>query len=146
MPPQVRPPLIEQKISNTRGRKNGSGRRAVALKLKHPELSEGQIAKAVGCNPANVHRALNRFLGAANTEMDLRDFQEAKADVFDALQQRALISVTDDMLAKSSVRDLAVAAGIWEDKARVIRGQATTINVNVLLDAVAAVRDLRERS
>jgi hypothetical protein len=145
MPPKVRPALIEQQISNTRGRRNGSGRRAVALKLEYPELSEGQIAKAVGCDPANVHRALNRFLGAKNSEQDLRDFQEAKADVFDALQQRALMCVTDESLAKTPVRDLAVAAGIWEDKARTIRGQATQINVSVLLDAVQAVRDMRNR-
>jgi hypothetical protein len=39
----------------------GAGDRAIALKLEYPDLSPGQIAKAVGCNPSNVHRVLARF-------------------------------------------------------------------------------------
>lgn len=115
-------------------------------KLRYPELSEGQIAKRVGCDPANVHRVLKRFMGKKQTEDDLRQFQDAKANVFDALQHRALMSVTDAKLGKTSVRDLAIAAGIWEDKARTIRGQATQINVSVLLDAVQAIREMRAKS
>ena len=54
------------------------------------------------------------------------------------------MSVTDAKLAKTAIRDLAVAAGIWEDKARTIRGQATQVNVSVLLDLVQAARDMRD--
>ena len=114
------------------------------MKLRYPELSENQIAKRVGCDPANVHRVLKRFMGD-HSDQDVRDFQEAKADVFDSLQHRALISVTDAKLAKTSVKDLAIAAGIWEDKARTIRGQATQVNVTVLLDAVQAIREMRDK-
>lgn len=129
--------------SNTRN--TGAAPKIRKMKLRYPELSEVQIAKRVGCDPANVHRVLKRFLGKKQSQDDLRQFQADKADVFDALQHRALMSVTDAKLAKTGVRDLAVAAGIWEDKARIVRGQATQINVNVLLDAVQAIRDMRSK-
>jgi hypothetical protein len=122
----------------------GAARSIRKMKLDYPELSEGQIAKAVGCDPANVHRVLKRFLGKRQSQDDLRQFQEDKANIFDALQHRALMSVTDAKLAKTAIRDLAVAAGIWEDKARTIRGQATQVNVSVLLDLVQAARDMRD--
>jgi hypothetical protein len=135
-------PSVKPRVSSAN---TGAARRIRKIKLDYPDLSEGQIAKVVGCNPSNVHRVLKHFLGKHQTEDDLRQFQEDKANIYDALQHQALMSVTAAKLAKTAVRDLAVAAGIWEDKARTIRGQATQINVSVLLDLVQAARDMRDR-
>lgn len=112
--------------------------------MRYPELSEGQIAKRVGCDPANVHRVLKRFLGD-HTADDLKDFQENKAEIFDALQMRQLMSITDEDIAKAPLLPRVTASAILEDKARTIRGQATQINVSVLLDAVAAIREMRSK-
>ena len=136
-------PLDRPVISKRRGKHTGKAPLIRKISLEHPEFSEGQIAKLVECDPANVHRVLDKFR-TKFSNLELSDFQESKANVYDALQLRALMSVSDDVLAKTPVRDLAVAAGIWEDKARVIRGQATQINVSVLLDAVQAIRDMRK--
>jgi hypothetical protein len=113
------------------------------MKQRYPELSESQIAKRVGCDPSNVHRVLKRFIGSANTEADLRDYQESKADIYDALQLRTLGSITDADIAKAPLVARVTSAAILEDKARVIRGQATQINVSVLLDAVQAIKAMR---
>jgi hypothetical protein len=146
MPPKVTPIIDTTSVKDRVSSANtGAARRIRKMKLDYPELSEGQIAKVVGCNPANVHRVLKRFLGKKQTQDDLRQFQEDKANIYDALQHQALMSVTAAKLSKTPVRDLAVAAGIWEDKARLIRGQATQINVTVLLDAVQAIKDMRSR-
>lgn len=131
-------------VSTVRGQHTGAGRRAIKLKLEHPHLSDAKIAARVGCDPANVHRVLTRFLGA-HTEEDLRAFQNNKADIFDAIQLRSLKSITDDDIAKAPLMARVTSAAILEDKARTIRGQASSINVNVLLDAVNAVRELRRR-
>lgn len=136
-------PLDQPVISKPRGKHTGAAPLIRKISLEHPEFSEGQIAGLVGCDPANVHRVLDTFR-TKFSNIQLSDFQESKADIYDALQLRALMSVTDESLEKASVRDVAVAAGIWEDKARVIRGQATQINVSVLLDAVQAIRDMRK--
>jgi hypothetical protein len=137
-------PKVTQIIDAPRiaGRKSGAAPRIRKMKLQYPELSEADIAKRVGCTPSNVHVVLKKFLGD-HSEAELRQFQENKADIFDSLQLRTLMSITQEDIAKAPLLPRITGAAILEDKARVIRGQATQINVNVLLDAVAAVREMR---
>jgi len=141
MAPKVRSVLIAE-MGKVPGRKTGAGRRAIALKLAHPELSDAKIAARVGCRPSNVHTVLSRFLGDHSAE-DLKTFQESKAEIFDALQMRTLMSITQEDIAKAPLLPRITGAAILEDKARVIRGQATQINVSVIADLVAAARDAR---
>ena len=82
---------------------------------------------------------------ANRTESELRDFQANKADIYDAVQLRALASVTPDKLRKSSAGSLVTVAAILEDKARLIRGQATSIHVQALLDVADLIREQDER-
>lgn len=105
VPGQIMRPLL---TSGESGAAPPKGVRAALVrktKLRYPELSEAQIAKRVGCSPSNVHQVLATFL-ANRTESELRDFQANKADIYDAVQLRALASVTPDKLRKSS-------AGAW---------------------------------
>lgn len=142
MAAQVRP-VINALIGNApHGKHSGAGKRAIKLKLENPHLSDAKIAARVGCSPQNVSVVLRRFLGD-HTEEDLREFQNNKADIFDALQMRSLKSITNEDIAKAPLLPRITGAAILEDKARVIRGQATQINVSVLLDAVQAIRDMR---
>lgn len=109
------------------------------LKLKHPELSHADIARRVGCAPSNVTGVLKSFLGKT-TEDDLRSFQESKADIYDSLQHRLLSSLTQAKITKAKPMEIITGAAILEDKARLVRGQATGINVSVLLDVAEAIR------
>jgi len=110
------------------------------LKDKYPDLSNGQIAKRVGCTPQNVSGVLSSYLGEA-TEEDLRGYQTNRGDIFDAIGRRALLSITQAKLDKSSPAELTTVMGILYDKARLERGQATGINVSVLLDVAEAIRE-----
>ena len=112
-------------------------------KLRYPELSESQIARHVGCSPSNVHQVLKSFL-VDRPEAVLRDFQANKADIYDAVQMRALASVTQEKLRKSSAGSLVTVAAILEDKARLIRGQATSIHVHALMDVLDMLRERRD--
>ena len=114
------------------------------MKLENPHLSDAKIAALVGCSPANVHTVLSRFLGDHSKE-ELREFQANKADIFDSIQLRSLMSITNDDIAKAPLLPRITGAAILEDKARTIRGQATQVNVTVLLDAVQAIREMRSR-
>lgn len=121
-----------------------AGKRGLApkirkLKTRYPELGNTAIARQVGCSINNVDQVLRRFLGKTSVD-DLRNFQEAKADVYDALQLRALGSITQAKLSKAPVVALVTSAAILEDKARLVRGQATGINVNVLMDLAEVLR------
>jgi hypothetical protein len=111
------------------------------LHLKYPEMSQADIARRVDCHPTNVYRVIQRFMGDNSSESDLREYQENKADIFDALQRRILGSITDSDIVKAPLMARVTASAILEDKARVIRGQATGINVTVIHDAIAAIRE-----
>jgi hypothetical protein len=113
-------------------------------KLRYPELSGADISRRVGCDQAHVHRVLREFLGD-HTKEDLHEYQQNKADVFDALTMRAVMSITDDKLGKSSAPALMMVAGTAFDKSQLVRGLATQVNVSVLLDLVDAARDMRDR-
>jgi len=115
------------------------------MAVQYPELSNSQIARTVGCTPQNVSCVLSTFLAGTSPEA-LADFQNSKADVYDALQQRLLQSVTQDKIDKTKPMEAVTAAAILEDKSRLVRGQATGINVNILLDIVDAMRDMRDNS
>jgi len=82
---------------------------------------------------------LQEFLGK-HSEEKLRAFQENKADIYDALQLKVLGSVTQAKLNKSPAVSLITGAAILEDKARLVRGQATGINVTALIDVAELLR------
>lgn len=116
------------------------------MKVSYPELSEAQIAKRVGCSAANVHSVLARFLGDSITEDDHKAFTENQADVLGRVKHRILMSITNADIEKASLLQKATAFGIIHDKDQVLRGNATTIGVTVLMDAVEAVRAMRDKS
>jgi hypothetical protein len=143
MAPPVRPPLIGEVISKARGHKTGAGKKAVALKLKYPNLSEAQIAAKVGCDPANVHRALNAFLGEKISEEEHESFMQNQADVLSRVKHRIVKSIAEEDIAKASLLQRATAFGIIHDKEQLLRGNPTSMNVVVLLEAVQTIRDMR---
>jgi hypothetical protein len=126
------------------GARKGTAPAIRKLAVQFPELSNGEIAREVGCHPTNVHKVLKHFRGVKEQAFELKDFQDAKAEIYDQIQSRILGSITDDDLSKAPLVGKATAAAILEDKARVIRGQATQINVSVLLDAVQAIKQMRK--
>jgi len=128
-----------------RARPTISGKRGLApairkLSLDYPEMTPSDIARTVGCTRQNVSCVLDTFLAGTSPET-LRDFQDNKADVYDALQHRLLSSLTQEKIDKSKPMEIITGAAILEDKARLVRGQATGINVSVLLDVVEALKN-----
>jgi hypothetical protein len=111
-----------------------------ALKDKYPAMPVSVIAAKVGCTPQNVRGVLSSYL-AGTSEEALREYQDNRGDILDAVQHRALLSITQAKLDKSSPAELMTVFGISYDKARLERGQATGINVSVLLDVAEAIRE-----
>lgn len=121
------------------GRKKGLAPQIRKMAIQYPELSHSEIARAVGCNPSNVTIVLKTFLGNTSEE-SLRDFQASKADVYDALQQRLLLSITQEKIDKTKPMEAITGAAILEDKARLVRGQATAINMTAVVDLIEVMR------
>lgn len=109
------------------------------MKKRQPNLSNSEISRRIGCSPQNVDYVLGKYLGQ-QTEEELRQFQDNQADIFDAVAMRSLTSITPKKLSNASAVQLMTAAAIATDKARLVRGQATGINVSVLMDVVEAIK------
>jgi hypothetical protein len=124
------------------GRKRNMAPMIRKLKLRHPELTDSEIAHTVGCNPSNVACVLKTFLGN-RSELELRDFQENRAEVYDSVALRLIGSLSQATIAKASALQLVTAAAIMHDKAALLRGQPTGINVTALLDVVEAIKASR---
>lgn len=110
-----------------------------ALHTRYPEMPASAIAETVGCTTSNVYSVLDTFLGSTSREA-LQGFQDNKADIYDALQFKLLKSLDDEKISKAKPMEIITGAAILEDKARLVRGLATGINVNVLMDVVEALR------
>lgn len=132
--PDARKATVRRRTGRT-----GAADKVIDLHLRKPHMSKAAIARRVGCSPGNVDYTLKRYLAKESVE-DLRQFQENTGDAFDAIAMRSLGSITPSKLAKASALQLGTLAGIALDKARLVRGQATGINVSVLMDVVEAMR------
>ena len=106
-----------------------------SLKLGSPSASAAVLAMSTKCLSVFLH---------GHSEQELRDFQANKADIYDVVQMRALASVTQEKLRKSSAGSLVTVAAILEDKARLTRGQATSINVQALVEVLDLIRQRRD--
>jgi hypothetical protein len=118
------------------------GERAEHIRLLHdryPAMPPSVIADKVGCDPSNVTRVISRYVKAVSLE-ELQDFQGSKADIYDAIQHKALASVTEESMSKCNGLQLVTMAAILEDKSRLVRGQPTSIHVHALVDVLEALR------
>jgi hypothetical protein len=127
-------PIDESKVSH-----KGSADRIRKLKVAHPDMPVKEIARRAKCTIDNVYSVLKRFLGR-NSPEQLKQYQEHKADIFDAVGMQALLSITPAKLAKANVVQAATVFGIAFDKSQLARGQATGINVSILMDVVEAIK------
>ena len=131
---------VEPATRRRRTGRTGAADKVIDLHLRKPHMSKAAIARRVGCSPGNVDYVLKRYL-AKNSEAQLREYQANQGDAFDAIGMRALASITPKKLANASAVQLMTTAAIATDKARLIRGEATGINVSVLLDIAAGIRE-----
>ena len=129
-------PAAIQRKSTAR---TGAAPRIRALKERYPEMSKAAIARKVGCGINNVDYVLKRYLGDTSGE-DLRRYQENQADIFDSIANRLLLSITPEKVEKSKLVEAITGAAILIDKARLVRGQATSINMTAVVDLIEVMR------
>ena len=110
------------------------------IELHDMGLEAPLFAKIQGCDPSNITRVLQRY-GAK--EVQTTEFKNHRAEILAGLQERILSCITDKEIKKAAFGTKIVTAGILYDKERLERGQATSINVEVLLDVLEAIRSSR---
>ena len=133
---------LEANAALAEGYRAAWGERAEHIRLLHdqyPAMPHSVIADKVGCDQANVHQVIKRYAKRTSLEK-LREFQANRADIFDAVSSDALLSITDTHLSNASALQLMTISAIAYDKARLERGQATSINVSALVDVATLLR------
>jgi|ERR1035437_725018 hypothetical protein len=100
------------------------------------------IAKGMGRSP----HTLRKFLDKPEVQKQVSIQREELASMFDHVAHRVVSSVTPEDVTKATLQQKMVSAGIAVDKAAALRGEIpVTVNVTVLLDAVQAIREMRQR-
>lgn len=110
-----------------------------ALYDTYPSMPPSVIARKVGCGQDHVAHVLRRYVKSCSLD-ELKDFRENKTDILEAVQHRALSSLTDEHFAKASLQQIITSAAILQDKIALMNGMPTAIHLNVLYDAVDAIR------
>ena len=108
--------------------------------LRASGKTPGAIAKGMG----RSHHTLQKFLDKPEVQKQVSIQREELAGMFDHVAHRIIGAVTPEDVTKATLQQKMVSAGIAVDKAALLRGEIpATVNVTVLLDAVAAIREMR---
>ena len=123
------------------------GERAALIRkmaTRYPELSQAAIARRVGCTEGNVSQVLKSYL--KDTDLaTIEDFRSDKSLILESFQHRTLSSITDADISKTPFIQRITAFAIMEDKIRLMRGQATSIQAHMIIDVLDALRSKEEQ-
>lgn len=89
-------------------------------------LSHQEIADRMGCSRVAVTTAIQRLPEWVIKDRDVEDYKRDRADIFAHAQQLILRYITADKLRGASLQQLGTLFGIFYDKERLERGQATS--------------------
>lgn len=107
-------------------------------KAEHPDLTVREIAAIAECSHVNVVQTLQRY-GLNKTHVD--NYKNTRADILAGLQEKMLVSLTDDDIKKMPGGSRILAACQLYDKERLERDLSTSNVASVMAD-VAALRKL----
>lgn len=99
----------------------------------------GRIAKVVQRSPHTVRK----FLQEPEAQRQVEDEKQKLAERYRTEARRILDSISDKDIERASLQQKSISSGVLLDKSLLLAGEATSINVTVLLDAVRAVKEHR---
>jgi hypothetical protein len=88
---------------------------------------------------------VKKYLVVPEIAEDVKKEKAVLAEMFENVARRTVEGVTDKDIEKAGLKDKMIAAGIATEKSLLLKGQATSIDVHILLDLVEAVREHRNR-
>jgi hypothetical protein len=119
--------------------------------LDTEEKAQITTLAADGQSPVRIGKVINRsphtvrkYLSDPETQRQVQDEKAVLAEICRGKARRIVESINEQDIAKASLPQKAISFGVLLDKALLLSGQPTQINVSVLLDAVQAIRDMRD--
>ena len=89
------------------------------------EMGVCEVARQLGVSHQVISKRLNRY---AMHISGLKSFKKYKADILSIKQSELINSMSEEEIAAASIKDRTVMFGIFYDKERLERGQATEIH------------------
>jgi hypothetical protein len=120
--------------------------------LTTEEQARAKVLHAEGRSFYHIGKVLDRsrhtikaFLTRPEIVEDVKQKKAALADKFESLAARMIGSIEDADITKLNAYQRTLSGAIAVDKTQLLRGQATAVNVTLLLEAVQVIKDLRRQ-
>ena len=113
------------------------------LHLSSKEKSRILTLSATGLSPARVAAQIHRNRRTVKKFLEEPAAKEALDNILERLCRQTLANVKPEDIEKSTLIQKITSAAIMIDKIRLLRNEPTQIHVSYLLDAVAAIKEMR---
>jgi hypothetical protein len=116
------------------------------VKQKHlssKEKSKILTLTASGMGTSSVAAQIKRHKRTVRNFLSQPEAKEALDNILERLCRQTLANVSPENIEKSTLIQKITSAAIMIDKIRLLRNEPTQIHVSYLLDAVAAIKEMR---
>jgi predicted transcriptional regulator len=113
--------------------------RAKIVTMAADGASQNKIAQAVGRSRGMV----KNILAEPEIQQQVRDEKDVLAEIYRSKARRIVESINDQDIAKASLQQKSISSGVLLDKSLLLTGDVPTFRIEVLLAAVAQVKEMR---
>ena len=104
--------------------------------------SLNKIGKAIGRSPHTVRD----HLALPDVQQKVQDEKAVLAEMYRSKARAIVESISDADNLKARLQQKSISSGVLLDKSLLLAGEAPIVNVAILLDAVAAIREMRRNA
>ncbi len=86
---------------------------------------------------------VKNILAEPEIQQQVRDEKDVLAEIYRSKARRIVESINDQDIAKASLQQKSISSGVLLDKSLLLTGDVPTFRIEVLLAAVAQVKEMR---
>lgn len=105
--------------------------------------ADGQSARKIGKVVHRSHHTVEKHLQEPEVARKVQDQKTVLAERYREEARRILDSISPEDISKGSLLQKMTSSAIATDKSLLLAGEATQIDIHVLLEAVRIVREMR---
>ena len=106
--------------------------------------ADGQSPRRIGKQIKRSPHTVEKHLQEPEVQQKVDNERAILAEKYRAQAHRVLDSISDEDILKASLQQKSISSGILLDKALLLSGEGSIVDVRVLLQAVEAIRALRQ--
>ncbi|MGC2637041.1 MAG: hypothetical protein WA294_07665 [Acidobacteriaceae bacterium] len=118
--------------------------------LSEREQGKIELLAADGAGPHKIgevigrhHVTVEKHLAKPDAQERVEDEKAVLAGIYRRKARRIAESISDEDIAKASLQQKSISSGVLLDKSLLLTGDMPPIRVEILLNAVQAIREMR---